>query len=155
MLDRLGPIGFSYFLLVRLPDHNLLSDLFGWLSCYYAWLLLTPLLFRLERIFPLGRSWPNAFALALIGLPVSYCAYEITLFLNASVQFILRASAVLPTRWSSFPRREFALEQALYWFTVVAACLIRNASRLRDRERLAAKVAIEKAELETSLRRAD
>jgi two-component system LytT family sensor kinase len=152
----LGLLAFArYYLLVGHPEHNLLSQLFGWLTCYYSWLLLTPLLFRLERIFPLEVRWPHALALAAIGLPISYCAYEITLFLNAGLQLVWRTAAILPTRWWSFPSREFALEQALYWFTVAAACIIRNVSRLRDRERLAAELAVEKAELEASLRRAE
>ena len=47
------------------------------------------------------------------------------------------------------------MEQALYWFTVGAACVIRNIYSLREKERLASELAVEKAELEASLRRAE
>ena len=152
----LGLLAFArYFLLTGNPKQNLLPELLGWLSCYYAWLLLTPLLFRLEQRFPLEKKWFNRAALAMIGLPVSYCAYLITVFLNAGVQVVLHSSAILPTSWWSFPAREAGLEQALYWFTVIAACVIRNVAYLRAKERLAAQLAIEKAELESSLRRAE
>lgn len=152
----LGLLAFArYFLLTGIPRQNLLAELLGWLSCYYAWLLLTPLLFGLERRFPVGKRWVNVAILAVVGLPVSYCAYEITLFLNAGVQLVLRPTAILPSRWWTFPMREVGLEQALYWFTVLAAFLIRNVAYLREKERLAAQLAIEKAELESSLRRAE
>lgn len=152
----LGLLAFvRYFLLAGIPKQNLLPELLGWLSCYYSWLLLTPLLFRVERKFPLGKSWLQVAVLAFIGLPTSYFAYELTLFLNAGVELALRATPLLPARWWSFPAREFALEQALYWFTVAAASVIRNVYYLREKERLAAELALEKAELESSLRRAE
>lgn len=152
----LGLLAFArYLLLSGSPKQNLLPELFGWLSCYYSWLLLTPLLFRLERKFPLEQSWPHVVALAGIGLPISYVAYEITLLLNVGLQLLRNRSPLLPARWWVFPTREFALEQALYWFTVLGASVIRKVSYLRAQERLAVRLAIEKAELETCLRHAE
>jgi two-component system, LytTR family, sensor kinase len=152
----LGVLAFArYILLTGSAKPNLLAELLGWLSCYYAWLLLTPLLFRLERRFPLDKRWLNVAVLAMIGLPVSYCAYEITLFMNAGVRVVLHSSPISPTRWWPFPAREIGLEQALYWFTVLAACVIRNVAYLREKEHLAAQLAVEKAELESNLRGAE
>jgi signal transduction histidine kinase len=152
----LGLLAFTrYFLLTNDPKRHLLAELLGWLSCYYAWLLLTPLLFRLERRFAVGKKWLNVAILAVIGLPVSYFAYEITLLLNAGVQLVLHTTALLPSRWWFFPEREIALEQALYWFTILAAFVIRNLGYLREKERIGAQLAVEKAELEGSLRRAE
>jgi two-component system, LytTR family, sensor kinase len=152
----LGLLAFvRYFLLTGSPKQPLLPELLGWLSCYYSWLLLTPLLFRLEGKFPLEKGWRHIAVLALAGLPISYCAYECTLFLNAAVQVVFHTTALLTPSWWSFPGRELALEQALFWFTVGAAGVIRNVSNLREKERLAAQLALEKAELESSLRRAE
>jgi two-component system, LytTR family, sensor kinase len=152
----LGLLAFArYFLLTGSPKQHLLAELLGWLSCYYSWLLLTPLMFHLERRFPLGRNWVNVLVLAILGFPISYCAYEITLFLNAGIQLILRTSVILPSRWWLFPWRELGLELALYGSTLLSACGIRNVLHLREKERLASQLAIEKAELESSLRRAE
>lgn len=152
----LGLLAFArYFLLADAPKRNLLLALLGWLSCYYSWLLFTPVLFRLEASFPLGKRWTHLAVLGLLGVPVSYCAYQLTLFLNAGVQLVFRTTVPLPPRWWIFPAREFALEQALYWFTIGATCLIRNIYDLREKERMVAELALEKAELESSLRRAE
>lgn len=152
----LGLLAFSrYFLLAGIPKQNLAPEVLGWLSCYYSWLLLTPVLFRLEQKFTLEKGWLHIAPLALLGLPVSYFAYELTLFLNVGVRLVFRATALLPHRWWSFPAREFGLEQALYWFTLGAAFVLRNIYDLRDKERIAGQFALEKAELESSLRRAE
>lgn len=152
----LGLLAFvRYFLLSGIPKYDLVPEFLGWLSCYYSWLLLTPLLFRVEQKFPLEKSWRHVALLALFGVPVSYSAYELTLVLNAGVRLVFRNPPLLPLHWWSFPVREFALEQALYWFTVGVACLLRNVYNLRDKERVAAQLALEKAELESSLRRAE
>jgi two-component system, LytTR family, sensor kinase len=152
----LGLLAFArYSLLAGSPKQHLLAELLGWLTCYYSWLLLTPFLFRLEARFPIERKWLHFVVLAILGLPISYCAYEITLFLNAGVQMVLHTSDVLPSHWWSFPVRELGLEQALYWFTLLSACGIRNVYYLREKERLASQLAIDKAELESSLRRAE
>jgi sensor histidine kinase YesM len=152
----LGLLAFGrYFLLTGIAKDGIAPEILGWLTCYYSWLLLTPLLFKLEQRFPLRKSWKNIAILALVGIPVSYVAYELTLFLDASVHLAFRKSQILPSKWWTFPVREFGLEQALYWFTVAAATIIRNLSYLREKERLASRLALEKAELENSLRRAE
>jgi two-component system LytT family sensor kinase len=152
----LGLLAFvRYFLLAGIPKQNFFPELLGWLSCYYSWLLFTPALFGLERRFPIERNWRHVALLVVVGVLVSYCAYELTLYLNAGIQLIFHRTPLLPARWWSFPTREFALEQALFWFTIGAACVIRNVYHLREKERLAADLAIEKAELESSLRRAE
>jgi two-component system LytT family sensor kinase len=56
--------------------------------------------------------------------------------------------------WWIVATREFALQYLLYSVAVGAAYLIRNAITLRAKEQLAAKLALEKSELENSLRQA-
>ena len=146
-----------YVLLGGDLKQGLLLELLGWLVCYYPWLLATPLIFRLEQRFPIARDvWPKHVAfLAFSGLPLVYFAYQLTIFSDAAVQHLFGQRLPLPPHWWLIPGREFALEQALYWFTVGASCLIRNLIELRKKERLAAQLALEKSEMEASLRQAE
>jgi signal transduction histidine kinase len=146
-----------YVLLGGDLKRGLLLELLGWLACYYPWLLATPLIFRLEQRFPIAREvWPKHVAfLALASLPLVYLAYQFTIFSDAAVQHLFGHPFSLTPRWWLIPRREFVLEQALYWFTVGASCLIRNLIELRKKERLASQLALEKSEMEASLRQAE
>ncbi len=84
---------------------HILSDLSGWMTCYYPWVLLTPLVFSLERRFSLNRlRWPGHMGwLTVVGLPIVYLACEMTIALNAAVQTVLRQPSSLPTPWWSIP----------------------------------------------------
>jgi len=146
-----------YVLLGGDLKRGLLLELLGWLACYYPWLLATPLIFRLEQRFPIAREvWPKHVAfLAFASLPLVHFAYQLTIFSDAAVQHLFGHPFSLTPHWWLIPRREFALEQALYWFTVGASCLIRNLIELRKKERLAAQLALEKSEMEASLRQAE
>ena len=57
----LGGLAWARHSLVSGVQHgNLLPDLLGFLTCYYPWLLFTPLVFRLEQRYPLdGKQWPK------------------------------------------------------------------------------------------------
>jgi two-component system, LytTR family, sensor kinase len=146
-----------YVLLGGDLKQGLLLELLGWLACYYPWLFATPLIFRLELRFPIARNvWPKHVALlALASVPLVYFAYETTIFSDAAVRRLFGEPFSLPHRWWSIPGHEVALEQALYWFTVGASCMIRNLIELRKKERLAAQLALEKSEMEASLRQAE
>jgi signal transduction histidine kinase len=146
-----------YVLLGGALKQGLLLEFLGWLVCYYPWLLATPLIFRLEQRFPIARDvWRKHVAfVAFAGLPVVYFAYQLTIFSDAAVQHLFGQRFSLPARWWLIPGREFALEQALYWFTVAAAFLIRNLMELRKKERLAAQLALEKSEMEAILHQAE
>jgi len=138
------------------PQGNLLPDLLGFLTCYYPWLLFSPLVFRLERTYPLdGRKWPKHLViLALAGLPLSYLASGIGGTLSAGIQHILR-QPYGPNPWWPISVPELALEQALYWLAVGGGFLIRSLIGLHEKERLTSQLALEKAELESSLRQAE
>jgi two-component sensor histidine kinase len=132
-------------------------ELLGWLACYYPWLFVTPLLFRVEQKFPLSRAkWPqHVVSLALVGLPLSYLAYVMAIVLDAGVRFTFRRTPLVTDIWWPMPLRELGLEQALFWSTVGASCLIRNLLELSEKERETAQLALEKAQLEASLRQAE
>jgi signal transduction histidine kinase len=135
---------------------NLLIDLLGFLTCYYPWLLFTPLVFRLEQRFPLdGKGWPKHLVLlALAGLPLSYLASGIGGTLSAGIQHILR-QPYGPNPWWPISVPELALEEALYWLTVGGGFLIRSLIGLHEKERLSTRLALEKAELESSLKQTE
>ena len=134
---------------------GVLPELIGWLTCYYAWLLLTPLVFRLEEKYPLGTRVMSIVQLAIAGLPLAYIANKLTLLLNVAIATLFPGSFAASTVQWSIPLPEFGLELALYWFTVAVGCLIRNLISLQKKERLAAQLSLEKLELENSLRRAE
>lgn len=136
---------------------DLLLDLLESLSCYYPWLFLTPLVFRLEAKLPISRTrwWRNFAFLVLISFPASYLAYASTILLTHAVHYAFHKPPTSADAWWPMPDGEVAVEQALYWFTVVAACIIRNLLELREKERQAARLALEKLQLENSLRQAE
>ena len=138
-------------------DFRLLPDLLGWMGCYYPWVVLTPLVFRLERRFPLGvAGWlRNLGYLTLASLPLSYFASVAMIALSRSIRFVLGALEGNFSGWWSFSAYEFLIAQALYWCTVLAAYVIRNLIQLHEQEQTAARLALEKSQLEAGLREAE
>lgn len=132
-----------------------LPVLFGWLACYYAWLLLTLPIFMLESRFPLGLGarLRNLPVLILAGLGFACAAYQLNLLFSAALHFVFPAQPQPHLSWL-IPAREYALEYALYGFVVISACIYRNLFDLRQKERLAARLALEKSQLEASLHQA-
>lgn len=139
------------------PRANTLLELLGWLSCYYPWLLLTPLLFRLEQRFSLvgSRSKSGIIVLAVASLPLTWLSYVLAIVFDAGVRYAFHQFPVMTDPWWPMPLRELILEEALYWPTVGACCMIRIVLQLRQKERQAAQLALEKSELEASLRRSE
>jgi two-component system LytT family sensor kinase len=144
-------------LLADAPHDHVLSHLAGWMMSYYPWVVLTPLVFRLEHRFVLSRSkWPRHLPwLALAGLPLAYLGHEISVGLNIIAELTFRLPWSRQTPWWSVLRCEFLMQQALYWFAVGGACVIRNVIERQQGERKAAQLALEKSELESSLRLAE
>jgi two-component system, LytTR family, sensor kinase len=154
----LGVLAFArYSLLTGDLRRGLLPELLGWLTCYYPWLFFSPLIFRLESRFPFNKDgWlRHLVILGLAGFIASYAAYELTIFLSAIVRFTFRDPVLLRPGWWTIRAGEFGLEQALYWFSVGSAAVVRYLLELQQQERLAAQLALEKAELENSLRQAE
>jgi two-component system, LytTR family, sensor kinase len=133
------------------------SEFLGWLTCYYPWLLFTPLLFRVERRFQLaGEQWKKGIpVLVAASLPLSWLAYVLTSLFDAPVRAAFHLSPAIPPRWWLIPTRELLLEEVLYWAAVGASCAIRVLLELREKERLAAQLALEKSALESSLRKSE
>jgi two-component system, LytTR family, sensor kinase len=132
-----------------------LPEVLGWLTCYYAWLLLTLPIFVLEACVPLGlgRRLRNLSILVAAGLAYAYAAYQINALLTMLLHAVFPQQQPLHVAWF-VPAREYALELALYGFTVIAAVIYRSLYELRQKERLAARLALEKSQLEASLHQA-
>ena len=95
----LGGMAYTrHLLLMDDPYSHILPDLSGWMTCYLPWILLTPLVFTLERRFPLNRPhWARHLGwLAAGGLPILYLACVITLLLNAMLRLVLPQTASVP-----------------------------------------------------------
>ncbi len=147
-----------YYLQVRnMGIHGSLTDLFSWMGCYYPWVLLTPIVFRLERRFPLGgpRWLRHLGYLALVSLPLCYFGSIGMIAFSRSIRVMLGAPVWrMNSLWAFWPY-EYLIAEALYWCVVVAAYIIRSRIQLHEQEQTAAQLALEKSQLEIDLRQAE
>jgi two-component system, LytTR family, sensor kinase len=156
----IGTLSFArfYFLTIETAPPPNLWDVLIWLSCFYPWVLLGPLVFWMEGRFPLGldsRGLRNLLVLGLLGLPLSLLTLELRMALAIAFEYLLRApveSLIPPLK---IPLIEFFYHQIPYWITVGASYILRHFGQLRERERETARLALEKAELESTLRLAE
>ena len=132
-------------------------ELFAWVTCSYAWVFLTPLLFRLERRFPLRsreRPW-SILVLALASVPACYTAYLVTAVLTLVVRALQGAPYSLGYESLQIPPVEFCIEQFLYWSVIAAGWIIRKLMLLEERQRESARLAFEKTQMEAALKQAE
>jgi hypothetical protein len=153
----LGVLTYARHLLVDGAHAPLLRDLAGWLTCYYPWVLLTPLVFRLERRFPINRSqWRrNLVRLILAGVPLCYVSSGLTVVLSLLEQLAFREPLLVPHPWWAMPYSEYFFQCSLYLVALVGACIIHNLIESQESERRAAQLALEKSEVEASLRKSE
>jgi len=155
----LGGLAYTrHLLLIEAPHGRILIDVASWMASYYPWVILSPLVFRLERRYPIRQAGflKHLLYLALAGAPITFAAHELTLGFNKVMQLAFQVSPPQPSAWwSAMQRCEFLLHQALYWSTVAAACVVRNLIERQNGERRAAQLALEKSQLEGSLRQAE
>jgi two-component system LytT family sensor kinase len=154
----LGTLSYAHSrLLPGAQPENLWFGWFGWLGCYYAWLPLTPIVFRLERRFPIG--WPfsakHAAILTLFGLPFSYIAFLLAFVFARTIHLLFwhRIGAEIFS-WR-MPASEIFLQFSVYVVTVAASAFIRYLIGAQQKERQAALLALEKSKLEGALRLAE
>jgi two-component system, LytTR family, sensor kinase len=154
----LGTLSYVHYrLLPGTRPESLLFGLFGWLGCYYAWLPLTPVVFRLERRFRLG--WPfstkNAAILTLFGLPFSYVACLLAFVIARTLHLLFWHRSGAGTFSWRIPASEIGLQFSLYAVTVGAGAFIRHLIDVQQKERQGALLALEKSKLEGELRLAE
>ena len=154
----LGGLAYTRNLLLMTGERtHLLRDLSGWLTCYLPWALLTPLVFQLERRLPINRSrWRRHTALlALAGLGICYVSSGLSVVLSLLVQWGFRESLTIPHPWWQLPSGEYGFQVALYFVALGAACIIRHLIEAQESERRASELAVEKSEIEASLRKSE
>jgi two-component system LytT family sensor kinase len=127
-----------------------------WLACFYPWALLTPVVFGLEKRFPLEptRLSRNLAVLALASCGLSYLAFALSMVIGTVMQSLLGRHFSIPGLWP-IPAGEFWIHELLCWSTFGAGCVLRRFSQLHEREREADRLALEKSKLEFSLKQAE
>jgi hypothetical protein len=146
-----------HYLQAGQSDPSILFESVVWLACFAPWVGLTPLVFRLERRYPLRRpGWArNTLILAAIGIPVTYMATAVVIGLSTGLYAAVRDQGSLPDPWWAIPFRELAVQQALYWTAVAGSSMIRRFIELHEQERRSTQLALENSQLEASLHRAE
>lgn len=124
------------------------------IAFYYPWIGLSPLVFRLEKRFPLSAPrWPrNLGVLAGWSLPVCLAA---SLTMSGIFFAVI---AVLGKGWTAPPAGFWFMHLptagVCFWASVAAGYFVRTQQELRERERAAARLALERSQLEASLKQA-
>ena len=148
-----------HYLLDPMPQHgvDIARDFVEWLSCFYPWIALGPVVFRLERRYRLeGPRRARALAvLAAASLPLSYLGTEISLGLVLGTELLFHKPLDLSSSWWKPPFGELWFQAVIYVCTVAAAYIVRKLVELRERERETAELALQKSRLETDLHRAE
>lgn len=123
-------------------------------ACYYPWIALTPLVFRLERRFPLGQgNWfRNLGLLAIFSVPICLLASPLMSGFFTGVLSVLEPNWTL--RVPRFGLRHFPMAEVLFWCSVAGGYFVRTQFQLRQQEHRAARLALEKSQLEAGLKQA-
>jgi len=132
-------------------------DFISWFACFYPWALLTPAIFRLEEGFSLtGREWKSR-AAVLVGSSIafSYVAMITGRFMGLGIDYAFGKTGSLDAAFWQMQRGEFMFEEFAFWSTWGAGWALRTFARYHRRAREATQLALEKAQLEASLRRAE
>jgi two-component system, LytTR family, sensor kinase len=134
-----------------------LPDFLSWLACFYPWAILTPSLFRFEERFPLSRSkWPRNLGIIFSGsLIFSYLALQIGTLMNFGINHAFGKPASLADFGWRVPLVVFCFEECTFWCALSAACAIRHFAQFHRQARHATQLALDKSQLETSLRQAE
>jgi len=132
-----------------------LPFLIAFTACYYPWLVFAPVVFRLERRFPLGdgRWGRNLGALALISLPLCLAVSPLTMATFRGILNALQEPAFHPAPMR-FLFSHFPMSEVLFWCSVAGGYFVRTQFHLREQERRTAQLALEKSQLEAGLKQA-
>ena len=134
------------------------ADLAQFLGCIvylYPWIGLTRVVFRAEARYPLGNGrWVRNLG-ALVALSVPICLLAAPAMLGAFLALLVAFGAPIWKPPSAlFLFGFFPVAQAMFWSSVAGGYVIRTRFRLREQERRAARLALEKSQLEAGLNRA-
>jgi sensor histidine kinase YesM len=127
-----------------------------WLSCYLPWGLLSLAIVPLERRVPLGHArWQrHVLVLAIASLPFVLGAWLMTAGFAAIASAMTGGVAHAPLSWP-MPAADLFGHQLLFWTAVGGSLALRTLTEARESERRAARLMLEKSQLQTSLRQAE
>lgn len=130
-------------------------ELLTWLTCFYPWIAFGPVVFRIEQRYCVGtHRWSrNVGWLMAAAAPFAFLGAVVTHVLYVALHSLFRQPLSVALPW--WDLREFGVQVVLYWTTVAGAYVIRSLIQLHDREQQAAKLALEKSQLETTLHQAE
>ena len=136
---------------------DLLPAYAEWLTCYLPWGVLSAAILSVERRFPLARpGWPtHLLVLAAASVPMAYAAWMMTTALSGLVAAGTGRPGHGATLLGLIPARELLGHSLLYWTAVAGSTALRTLGEVRDNDRRTARLLLEKAQLETSLRQAE
>jgi two-component system LytT family sensor kinase len=150
--------GRYYFQTIQFGPAPPLWHSLTWLACFYPWVLMAPVVFWLESRFSLswsGRGLRNFMILLAFGIPLALVAFETRIVFARIFEYALRVPLEpMPSPWQ-ICGVEFVYHNIPYWVTIGGSYILRHLGQLRDRERETARLALEKSELESSLRLAE
>lgn len=150
-------VSYVHYRVLTGAHENTFFGLLKFSTCYYLWLPLTPLLFRLERRFPVTRPFSpqHALLLLLIGLPICFGLSVATLNTLPLFHAALPRS-VAPAPFTLHVRaKEGELQAILYLVTIGVSAFLRYREEQQRQEQQAAWLLLQHAELESALRQAE
>src|SRR5262249_32793825 len=129
----------------------IVHDLLLWQICFVPWVVLCPLVWWVERRFPVERRRAalHFLVIALASIPICYLALEVTVLLAQVFEYLFsRAPSPMVFK---FLVSCAILEEFLYWSVIATGWTIRRYGEGRENERENARLALAKSELENSL----
>jgi two-component system LytT family sensor kinase len=129
-------------------------DLLEWMACFYPWAVLTPFIFRIEERFPLTRNaWKRSLGIVVFSsLIFCYLAMAMGGVLNLGIDRAFGRLAPPSGHFWKGDRVVFYFEEFSFWCTFCAAYAIRRFAQFHHQ---ATQLALEKSQLEASLRQAE
>jgi len=147
----------SYYISLRAGlTPGFASVLVDWLACFYPWVLLGPMAFFAEEKFSLERQHliRNLSVLALTGSILAPLAIAIRMgLLFLATLFRMSGSVRESTGAGFFP--ELGAQLFLYALAIAGAFVTRTFVQKSERDRERDRLALEKSQLEASLRQAE
>ncbi len=150
-------VSYVHYRVITGVQENSFFGLLKFSTCYYLWLPLTTLLFRLERGLPVTRPFSarHALLLLLTGLPLCYGLSLATLN-TLPLLHACMPRGIAPVPFTLHVRlTELELQAVLYLVTLGVSALLRYREEQRQQEQQAAALRLQSAELESALRQAE
>ena len=150
-------LSYAHYRVLSGAQENAAIGLLRFTTCYYLWVPLTPVLFRLERRFPLTKPFSAAHAMffALLGAPLCWLT-SLAALNSLPLLHVFLARWTAPAAFTLHIRAtEAELQAALYIATLGVSAFVRYLAEMRRKDLHVAQLAVEKAELEGALRQAE